>query len=55
MSFAPHRTALTVSSSALVYVDGDASIGTYQDANGQTRSSLNVVQRMYQHYCSSRL
>ena len=29
----------------MVFVEGDASINTYQDANGQTRSSLNVVQR----------
>lgn len=29
----------------MVYVEGDASISTYQDANGQTRSALNVVQR----------
>lgn len=29
----------------MVFVEGDASISTYQDAQGQTRSSLNVVQR----------
>jgi hypothetical protein len=29
----------------LVYVEGDASISQYQDAEGKNRSSLNVVQR----------
>ncbi|KAF9871635.1 ssDNA binding protein [Colletotrichum karsti] len=29
----------------LVYVEGDASMSTYQDSEGKTRSSLNVVQR----------
>lgn len=32
--------------SALVYVDGDASMSVYQDANGNNRSSLNIIQRM---------
>lgn len=31
----------------MVYVEGDATMSTYQDPNGQTRSSLNVVQRTY--------
>lgn len=31
--------------SSTVYVEGDASIGTYQDGEGKTRSSLNIVQR----------
>lgn len=30
---------------SLVFVEGDASMSTYQDAEGKTRSSLNVVQR----------
>lgn len=29
---------------AMVFVDGDASMNSYQDANGQPRSSLSVVQ-----------
>ncbi|OLN94056.1 Single-stranded DNA-binding protein RIM1, mitochondrial [Colletotrichum chlorophyti] len=29
----------------LVFVEGEASMSTYQDAEGKTRSSLNVVQR----------
>lgn len=29
----------------LVYVEGDASISQYQDAEGKPRSSLNLVQR----------
>ncbi|OAQ70259.1 primosome PriB/single-strand DNA-binding protein [Pochonia chlamydosporia 170] len=36
---------LSLPKGSMVYVEGDASINTYQDANGQTRSSLNVVQR----------
>ncbi|GJN68959.1 primosome PriB/single-strand DNA-binding protein [Purpureocillium lilacinum] len=36
---------LSLPKGAMVFVEGDASISTYQDANGQTRSSLNVVQR----------
>ncbi|EOO02859.1 putative ssdna binding protein [Phaeoacremonium minimum UCRPA7] len=30
---------------SLVYVEGDATMSTYQDAEGKTRSALNVVQR----------
>ncbi|CCT66187.1 related to single-stranded DNA-binding protein [Fusarium fujikuroi] len=30
---------------ASVYVEGDASLSTYTDSNGQNRSSFNVVQR----------
>lgn len=33
--------------SSTVYVEGDASIGTYQDGEGKTRSSLNIIQRTY--------
>ncbi|GFP52254.1 hypothetical protein ACSS6W_003718 [Trichoderma asperelloides] len=29
----------------LVYVEGDASISSYQDSNGQTRHGLSVIQR----------
>ncbi|ODA80019.1 hypothetical protein RJ55_02977 [Drechmeria coniospora] len=36
---------LSLPKGAMVFVEGDASISTYQDANGQTKSSLNVVQR----------
>jgi single-stranded DNA-binding protein len=28
----------------LVYLEGDASMSTYTDKNGQTQSSLNLVQ-----------
>lgn len=34
--------------SAMVYVEGDASMNTYQDPEGNNRSSLNVVQRKSQ-------
>ncbi|KAF5973610.1 single-stranded DNA-binding protein [Fusarium coicis] len=30
---------------ASVYVEGDASLSTYTDSNGQNRSSFNVIQR----------
>ncbi|OHF00128.1 single-strand binding protein family [Colletotrichum orchidophilum] len=30
---------------ATVYVEGDATIGTYQDAEGKTRNSLRVIHR----------
>lgn len=33
------------SSSSLVYVEGEASINSFQDAEGQNRSNLNIVQR----------
>jgi len=29
----------------LVYIEGDASMSTYQDGEGKTRSSLNIVQQ----------
>ncbi|KAF6802380.1 ssDNA binding protein [Colletotrichum sojae] len=32
---------------SLVYVEGDASMSTYQDAEGKNRSSLNIIQRMF--------
>ncbi|KAG7124570.1 Single-stranded DNA-binding protein RIM1 like [Verticillium longisporum] len=30
---------------SLVFVEGDASMNTYQDAEGKTRSSLSIIQR----------
>ncbi|OAA33962.1 Single-strand DNA-binding protein [Cordyceps fumosorosea ARSEF 2679] len=36
---------LTLPKGATVFVEGDASTGTYQDKDGQTRSSFNIVQR----------
>ncbi|KZZ97604.1 ssDNA binding protein [Moelleriella libera RCEF 2490] len=36
---------LSLPKGAMVFVDGDASMNSYQDANGQPRSSLSVVQR----------
>lgn len=30
----------------MVYVDGEATMDTYQDAEGKTRKSLSIVQRM---------
>ncbi|TDZ24384.1 Single-stranded DNA-binding protein RIM1 [Colletotrichum sidae] len=42
----PRRDYLqNLSKGTLVFVEGDASINTYQDAEGVTRSALNVVQR----------
>lgn len=31
--------------SATVYIEGDASMNTYEDAEGKTRSSLSIIQR----------
>lgn len=31
----------------MVYVEGDATMKTYEDADGKVRSSLNIVQRMF--------
>ncbi|QPH01547.1 hypothetical protein C2857_005750 [Epichloe festucae Fl1] len=36
---------LSLPKGTMVYVEGEASIKSYQDANGQPRSSLSVVQR----------
>ncbi|OAA38125.1 ssDNA binding protein [Metarhizium rileyi] len=36
---------LSLPKGAMVFVEGDAAMNTYQDPNGQTRSSLNIVQR----------
>ncbi|KAG6039443.1 hypothetical protein E4U41_002623 [Claviceps citrina] len=36
---------LNLPKGALVYVEGEASISSYQDGNGQARSSFNIVQR----------
>ncbi|CAK7568007.1 MAG: ssDNA-binding protein, mitochondrial [Sporothrix epigloea] len=42
----PQRDLLTsLPKGTLVYVEGDATMGTYQDAEGKTRSSLNIMQR----------
>lgn len=35
----------------LVYVEGDASMSQYQDAEGKPRSSLNLVQRKLPFPC----
>ncbi len=44
----PRRDFLrTLPKGSLVFVEGDASISTYEDAEGKTRSSLNVVQRTF--------
>lgn len=40
-------TILLPQSRSLVFVEGDASMSTYQDAEGKTRQSLNVIQRPY--------
>ncbi|KAK7735900.1 ssDNA-binding protein, mitochondrial [Cytospora paraplurivora] len=32
----------------LVYVEGDASLDTYEDAEGKTKTSLSIVQRSFQ-------
>lgn len=32
---------------SMVYIDGDASINQYEDAEGNNRSALNIVQRTY--------
>ncbi len=31
----------------MVYVEGDASINQYEDAEGNQRSAMNIVQRKY--------
>lgn len=31
---------------SMIYVDGDATMDTYQDAEGKTRKSLSIIQRM---------
>ncbi|KIE02902.1 ssDNA binding protein, partial [Metarhizium majus ARSEF 297] len=36
---------LSLPKGAMVYVEGDATMSTYQDPNGQTRSGLSIVQR----------
>ena len=32
---------------ALVFVEGEATMKSYEDAEGKTRSALNIVQREY--------
>ncbi len=39
----------------LVYVEGDASMSQYQDADGKNRSSLNIVQRVLLYLCPCKL
>jgi single-stranded DNA-binding protein len=34
----------------LVYVEGDASMRVYEDAEGKKQSSLNIVQRPSTHH-----
>ncbi|KAH7328491.1 putative ssDNA binding protein [Stachybotrys elegans] len=36
---------LSLPKGSLVFLEGDATMSTYQDANGQTRSSLSIVHR----------
>ncbi|KEY71882.1 hypothetical protein S7711_06023 [Stachybotrys chartarum IBT 7711] len=36
---------LGIPKGSMVLVEGDASISTYQDSNGQNRSNFNVIQR----------
>ncbi|PHH85298.1 hypothetical protein CDD83_629 [Cordyceps sp. RAO-2017] len=36
---------LSLPKGSTIYVEGDATVNTYQDANGQTRSNLSIVQR----------
>lgn len=33
--------------SSLVYVEGDATMNTYQDAEGKNRSSLSIIERKF--------
>lgn len=35
--------------STLVYVEGDATLDTYEDAEGKSKTSLNIVQREWPH------
>ncbi|KAH8791795.1 hypothetical protein BGZ57DRAFT_749139 [Hyaloscypha finlandica] len=42
----PHRDFIaSLDKGTLVYVEGDASMSSYQDAEGKTRTSLNLVQQ----------
>lgn len=34
----------------LVYIEGDASVRVYEDAEGKRQSSLNIVQRLSTRY-----
>ncbi|SPN98366.1 related to single-stranded DNA-binding protein [Cephalotrichum gorgonifer] len=36
---------LSIPKGSTVYVEGDASVGTYQDAEGKNRTALNIIQR----------
>ena len=44
----PQRDLLrSLPKGTLVFVEGDATMGSYQDADGKTRSALNITQRTY--------
>lgn len=34
---------------SMVYVDGEITVGQYQDANGQTQRSISITQRTFLH------
>lgn len=38
---------LTLNDRTLVYLEGDASIRTYENADGQRQTNFNIVQRMF--------
>ncbi len=35
---------------SLLYVEGDATMNTYQDSEGKNRSALNIVERKFAPY-----
>ncbi|KAK0389288.1 hypothetical protein NLU13_2863 [Sarocladium strictum] len=39
---------LSLPKGTTVYVDGNATLNTYQDAEGKTRSGLNITQRSFE-------
>lgn len=41
--------ANAVDDRTLVYVEGDASLRTWENAEGQKQQALNIVQRMYSY------
>lgn len=36
--------------STTVFVEGDATVKSYEDANGVSRTALNIAQRTYTHH-----
>jgi hypothetical protein len=40
-------SGLTSYCRSLVYVEGDATMNTYQDSEGKNRSALNIVERKF--------